>query len=134
MRKLSAATVLRADLGQRIVDLANEFVVQTGEVLETARQELGLMEYERFVVEQLPFGIETARRYRAVYLAVTNLPDAPLPAAHRALYAVGHGDMPECVQEPCRSAQETAGELLRHDASELSGRLRVSLEAWLAGH
>jgi hypothetical protein len=119
------------DLADQVQVDASDYVITTGGLLNDARELLGQEAYERWVVESLPFGLDTARRYRAVYLAVTNLPDAPLPAPHRALYAVGHGDMPEEVVPPERPVEETAADLLRHDPSELSARLRVLLEVWL---
>lgn len=133
MGRVSAVASVRADLQDRIIVEANDYVIATGRLLHEGREALGHAAYEKWVVEDLPFSLSAARRYRAVYLAVANLPDAPLPAAYRALYAVGAGNMPETIEHPDRPLEETAADLLRHDPSELSKRLRIVLEVWLVG-
>ena len=122
-----------AYLRERTTELSNGYVMAMGELMQIAREALGEHSFEVWVDEAMPFGVDTARRYLAVYLAKTHLPDAPLPPAHRALYAVGYGTMPETRREPCRAASQITAELLRCDLGELSPRLRVALEAWLAG-
>ena len=122
-----------AHLTERVVEVANQYVVITGEVLQLGLEAFGREGYEQWIAEWLPFNVSTAERYRAVHLAITHLPEAPLPAAHGAMYAVGHGAMPEQHEQPGRTADELAADLLRYFPRELSPRLRVALEVWLVG-
>ena len=134
MPKVAERAAALAHLTDRVTEVSNDHVLQVGEILQVGREELGRAVYERWVAERLPFSLTAAERYRAVYLAVTNLPDAPLPAPHRALYAVGLGQLPERAVGPCLTADELASDLIRYDASEVSPRLRVVIEAWLVGY
>jgi hypothetical protein len=135
MARVAKDSVAAAHLAERVHVVADDYVKRVGKILQLGREELGRKGYEKLVAERLPFNIATADRYRAVHLATLHLPDAPLPSPHRALYAIGHGDLPEQRESPSRCADELVAELVRHDAAEVTPRLRVIIEAWLvSGH
>lgn len=65
--------------------------LRVGELLESALQRVGNERWRGWVESDLPFGLETARRLRAVYLGCSQLPTevvAQLPRPWQALYAL----------------------------------------------
>lgn len=65
--------------------------LRIGELLDEAYEAHGSERWRQWVDSDLPFGVETARRLRAVYLGCKELPPeivAELPRPWQALYAL----------------------------------------------
>lgn len=82
---------IREWLTSKVYETVDRVVMSLGEYLQLGRERLGKGGYEDWVENDLPFGLDTAKRYRAVYLAYSNLrPEvlAQLPRAWQAMYAL----------------------------------------------
>lgn len=109
-------------------------------------------DWKRWVTEDLPFGPDTARRLRAVYLAYKHLPAetlAKLPRAWQALFAIRHLDHVAALEAGIIDADMTvaeakaltrvrftepdvvAGKLLSYSPEMLSADVLDQLRAWV---
>jgi hypothetical protein len=82
---------VRAWLTERVHETVDHAVMKLGELLELGRDKLGREGYERWILEDLPFGLDTGKRYRAIYRAYKELPAerlALLPKPWQAMYAL----------------------------------------------
>ena len=96
-----APEAIREWLTIKVYETCDRVVLALGEYLEVGRDRLGKEGYEEWVVEDLPFGLDTAKRYRAVYRAYANLPKSTLdqlPRAWQALYALKEIDHPSMLK------------------------------------
>lgn len=78
-------------LTHRVYETVDAAVMTLGELLELGREKLGKALYEHWVLNDLPFGLETARRYRAIHRAYVHLPEKQLrllPRPWQAMYAL----------------------------------------------
>ena len=90
-----------------IYDTVDRMVMRVGELLERGFQ-MYPDDWKRWVDEDLPFGLDTARRLRAVYLAYKHLPPeklAQLPRAWQALFHDRNLDPTPPPSKPGRSAR-----------------------------
>lgn len=86
-----SSDAVREWLTEKVYEAVDRVVMTLGELLEVGRSRLGKEGYEDWVENDLPFGLETARRYLAVYRAYANLPQhvlQQLPRAWQAMYAL----------------------------------------------
>jgi hypothetical protein len=134
-----------------IFETVDRMVMRVGELLERAWQ-MYPDDWKRWVVEDLPFGLDTARRLRAVYLAYKHLPPeklAQLPRAWQALFAIRHLDHEALiatgeigpgttvqgalavVRGRFTDADVTAGRLMSYSPTQLSDDVLDQLRGWL---
>jgi hypothetical protein len=95
------------EIAAEIYDTVDRMVMRVGELLERAHT-LHPTDWKRWVSEELPFGLDTARRFRMIYLAYSKLPPETLarcPKAWQAMFAIRHLD------QPALEAALDAGEL-----------------------
>lgn len=80
-----------------IYSAIDRMVLRVGELLEEGRQSTSKAGFERWVINDLPFGLDTARRFRAIFLAFRELPEEMLtqmPRPWQALYALTSVERP----------------------------------------
>lgn len=113
------------DIAAQIYSAIDRMALRVGELLERALQAHGLERWRQWVDEDLPFGLETARRLRAVYLAYREFPAemlASMPHPWQALYALSKIPKPRLI-EAIESGQVNAS-LSARAAIEVSKELR----------
>jgi len=84
------------EIAAEIYDTVDRMVMRVGELLERAHT-LHPEDWKRWVADELPFGLDTARRFRMIYLAYRHLPPETLarcPKAWQAMFAIRHLDQP----------------------------------------
>lgn len=127
-------------IGAEIYQTIDRMALRVGELLVHARQMVKRSEYERWVAEELPFGLDKAKRLRAIYLAFSELPEdtvKKLPRPWQALYALSSVPKEELVEALAAGdvhAEMTVAEA-RGAARELKGQTqpRVSQADALIG-
>ena len=126
---LSDTTPALDDLGDitsAIYATVDRMALRVGELVDRGRRVAGTKrEYERWVREDLPFGLDTAKRLRAIYLAYEELPPAVLermPRPWQALYALVAVDRP--VLEAAVADGRVRPELTVEETRELARDLR----------
>lgn len=95
----TVATTL-SEMTVEIYDTVDRMVMRVGELLDRGHR-MYPDEWKRWVTEDLPFGLDTARRLRGVYLAYKHLPPetlARLPRAWQALFAIRHLDLDAALE------------------------------------
>lgn len=117
------------EIASEIYSTIDSMALRVGELLDVAYRSNSRARFERWVVDDLPFGLDTAKRLRAVYLAQRELPlhvRERLPRPWQALYAlvaVGQPELERAVDDgvvhPGLTVQET-----REVARGLRGRTR----------
>lgn len=137
-----------------IYDTVDRMVMRVGELLERGWQ-MYPADWKRWVSEDLPFGLDTARRLRAVHLAYKHLPPeklAQLPRAWQALFAIRNLDHQAAIEageiSPSTTVREAvalasgrpqrfsdadvaAGRLIGYSPDQLSLDVRAELKRWL---
>ena len=113
-------------LTTRVIETVEAAVMKLGELLELGRSRLGKEVYDSWVTDDLPFGLDTAKRYRAIWRAYSEL-DAEvlkrLPRPWQAMYAlsaVASSDLRTLVAEGQVSPSTTVA-----DARTLAQRYRA---------
>lgn len=103
-----APEAVREWLTARVYDSLDRVALTLGQLLDVGRARLGREGYERWVEEDLPFGLDTAKRYVAVYRAYAHLPKETLdrlPRAWQAMYAL------RCIDHPAMRKMLDSGEV-----------------------
>ena len=114
------------EIKEQIFETIDRAAMRTGELLHLARQKLSKRDFERWVTEELPFGVDTAKRLRAVYLAHSELPPkvlSSLPRPWQAMYAlaaVPRSELEAAVSDG-RLQQDMTVEQTRAVARRLNG-------------
>lgn len=113
------------DIAAQIYASIDRMALRIGELLQRALEAHGTERFREWVTNDLPFGIETARRMRAVYLAYREFPPellASMPAPWQALYALSKVPRPRLVE--AIESGEVHARLSARAAIEVSKELR----------
>lgn len=123
----TAVLLTLEDIGVEIYATVDRMAMRLGDLLDHAVEISSRAEYERWVTEDLPFGLDTAKRLRAIFLAYRELPDEMLvemPRPWQALYALAAVPRPvleQAIEDGTVNGQMTV-EQTRAVARELNGR------------
>lgn len=87
-RNTSQTPVALQDITERIYARLDRFALDLGRDLQEAYEIAGKRAFERWVENELPFGVDKARRLRAIHLAYEHLPPEKLAALPRSWQAM----------------------------------------------